>query len=93
MTEFDVNELLFSFENEMVGTEKLVYQWLEDNVGPLKESSASVTNAVVFCGDGWQIGNRKYKDYDIMRKGVNVISWYLQIEDDQKAIMFALKWM
>ena len=89
MTEFDVNELLFSFEAEMSDIGDQVMLWLDANVGKTlkRKGKISLFDAEPYKGKGWRIVSRESKS-----DGMNVIGWYLQIQDEQKATMFALKW-
>ena len=97
MTEFDVNELLFSFEAEMSDIGDQVMAWLDDNVGETVEREGegkiSLFDPEPYKGKGWRIVSRNEKHNDgTTETGMNIISWHLQIEDEQKAMMFALKW-
>ena len=95
MTEFDVNELLFSFEAEMSDIGDQVMVWLDTNVGKMvkRRGNISLFAAEPYKGKGWRIVSRNEKHNDgTTETGMDVISWHLQIEDEQKAMMFALKW-
>jgi hypothetical protein len=85
MTKFDVNELLFSFDAEMDDTYLAVFDWLDENIGKTTERN-KLMNDIYARGDGWVIRSHKEK------KRYMVISWTLEIEDPEKAFLFALKW-
>lgn len=64
--------------------------WVEEHISPTTEKNA-FTNPVIRKGLGWEI--RTVKKGPSSGGMFTVISWHMHIEDEQKAMMFALKWV
>lgn len=89
MQTFDVSKHVHPTRtNPSAGLDELI-QWLNDNVG-LRDNS---TGIFAMHGQGWAItklfNGRQTSDGE----GYSVVTWHANIEDDQKATMFALKWI
>ena len=67
--------------------------WLNDNIGEWDKCVYSRTGGIVREGVGWVINTRKTKDNTPGGIGFNVISWYINIEDERLATLFALRWI
>ena len=67
-----------------------IREWLEDNVG---ECYGPGDDHVVTIGAGWEIF-RMYDGKPRLPRGDHdtSITWHVDITDEQKAVMFALKW-
>ena len=89
------NETASPFASEMDEVYENVLSWLGENIGPLIKQNG-MFNEVFYEGTGWKIIHRTDKrtlDSSKPDSNIKVIGWYLQIEDEQKATMFALKWI
>ena len=97
MTEFDVSHCMFNYDTpEGIGKDTTddFYDWLDENIGPMTEKYG-FSEPIMRKGQGWEIHTRKSdseKLNKVTHKSYKVISWHLQIEDEQKAMLFALRW-
>ena len=69
-------------------------EWVETHIGPQTEKYG-FTQPVMRKGQGWEIRTVKSNSEKLNRltqKSFKVISWYIHIDDDQLATIFALKW-
>jgi hypothetical protein len=90
MTEFNVSNYMFP---EIHGTSSIddVAEWLGENVGTWDKEVRGLTAPVVRKGVGWEI--QSIKTSSTSKEFANTIKWVALIEDDQKAMLFALKWV
>jgi hypothetical protein len=96
VTEFNISNNVFKYNDnlERIDNFSEMVEWLEENVGPKTEQNG-LTNEIVCKGLGWEIQTRKHdktSDHPSLNK-FKVISWYTVIDDDYKAMLFALKWV
>ena len=95
MTDFDVSEYVTPTRtdpnNGIIG----IVSWLNDNVGKWDNCIYPNSSNVVSSGAGWSIRTRRNgKEVDDDNpSGYAVVTWHTHIDDDQKATMFALKWI
>ena len=71
-----------------------IEDWLEENVGEYYgPGNDGVNNNVIAIGHGWEVFslyNGKPNSPELMDAEV---TWHVGITDDQKALLFALKWI
>lgn len=97
MTEFNISNNVFKYNDNLDRIDNFsgMLEWLGENIGPQTEYNG--ISAPIMCkGVGWEIQTRKRISEPlkgITKKGLNVISWYIVIDDDYQATLFALKWI
>lgn len=83
------------FRYERLTRMHMLRNWLTENVGEYYGSGANgEDNTTLHIGAGWEIFNT----YNNKRQSPNPdhdveVKWYVDITDEQKAILFALKWV
>jgi hypothetical protein len=95
MTEFDISRYIFGSDIEGDGCDKhgtfdQLLRWVYKNIGKQTQKN-SLTSPIMRCGHGWEIQTRKSVAAN-NNESFGIISWHMCIEDEQKAMMFALKW-
>lgn len=89
MTEFDVSDFVFPRSNGNTNNLDDLCYWLSDNVGEWEARVRGMTADICRRGDGWEIRSRKIQSSN----GYKIVSWYVVIQDERLATLFALKWM
>ena len=93
MTELNVSRyVLPTIRSDDQGLIDLV-EWLNDNIGEWDKCVYNRTSPLVRNGVGWSIHTRKTKDETAGGLGCNIISWYINIDDEKSATLFALRWI
>lgn len=97
MYEFDISRYVFSDKVDGDGWDKSgtfdqMLKWVYKNIGKQTEKNG-LTSFVMRKGHGWEIQTRKWRDIGERPSSFNMIGWYMCIEDEQKATLFALKWV
>jgi hypothetical protein len=70
-----------------------ITDWLHKYVGVQDPDVTGLTRPVVRKGVGWEIRSRKNGKETSDGEGYAVITWHALIEDEKKAMLFALKWI
>lgn len=93
MTKFDITNIMAEYATSSLE----VLTWLETNIGAPKPS-----RTFDLVGEGWNIVDRirwtgdpsKTSTITMTNRGQSLVKSYeLTIEDDEKATLFALKWL
>jgi hypothetical protein len=93
MTEFNVSRYVIPTRRDSNNGLSDLVEWLDANVGEWDKNVYNRTSNIVREGQGWTIRTLKNGKETSDGEGYSVISWHAHIEDPQKAIMFALKWV
>ena len=83
MAVFDITSRIISWgKNDMLA----IRDWLSKNVG---EFYGKGEDPIIFIGLGWEIGILRERDEE---QEHTLVSWYVDITDEEKSIMYALVW-
>jgi len=93
MTEFDISQYVIPTRRDSNNGLRDLVEWLDENVGKWDEFVYNRTSNIVREGQGWSIRTLKNGKETSDGEGYTVISWHCSIEDPQKAMLFALKWI
>ena len=93
MTEIDISRRIFSLDGERDIVYGTMLEWIYENIGE-ETASYGMIQPVVREGHGWKIISKKeLSRMSKKSKSFNVIRWYICIDDEQLATLFALKWI
>lgn len=82
MAVFDITERIVSWgKNDLLA----IRAWLGEHVG---EYYGRGEDPIIDIGSGWEIGILREQDKDKN----TIISWYVDITDEEKSVMYALVW-
>lgn len=93
MFEFDVSRYVIPTRRDSNNGLTELVEWLDENVGEWDKCLHGRTSNVVREGNGWSIRTLKNGQETSDGEGYTVISWHAHIEDEQKAILFTLRWV
>jgi hypothetical protein len=93
MTEFDVSRYVIPTRRDSNHGLSDMVEWLDEYVGEWDKNVYNRTSNIVREGRGWDIRTLKNGKETEDKQQYAVISWHCRIEDEQKATLFALKWI
>ena len=71
-----------------------IEEWLEENVGEYYgPGDDGINNNVIAIGHGWEVFSLYNGKPRRPELGDAEVTWHVDISDEQKAILFALKWL
>ena len=89
MAVFDISRRIFGSSKDPYNHLPDIVEWLSENVG---EYYGKGEDPVLRIGSGWQISTSREPYYDEESGGGVIVSFHLDITDEQKSTLFALKW-
>lgn len=93
MIGFDISEYVFPSSDDSEHGLEDITNWLDQNVGAHDADVKGLTAEVIRKGKGWEIQTLINHMETDNGRGYSIISWHCHIEDPEKALLFALKWI
>jgi hypothetical protein len=93
MTELNISRHILPTRYDSNNGLASIIDWLDEHVGPKNTDYSGIKERVMSAGVGWEIRTKRNGNFNESEStGYAIVTWHVLIKDEQKAMMFALKW-